>query len=78
VDSIRSFSSAEGASPSRDIEDAPTGMRQELVDAVYRVADATGGQLSADNDLYFVVLQSLGNVAAGNPQAAEGKGSDAI
>jgi hypothetical protein len=42
-------------------------MRQELVDLIYHVADQSGGAISADGHLYFVILQSLGFQAAASP-----------
>ncbi|HEY1656030.1 MAG TPA: hypothetical protein VGF86_13050 [Candidatus Tumulicola sp.] len=64
---IRGFTSGEGRVPvARDVQDAPEGLRQELVDAIYLVADGTTSPLSqqrglsADDDLYFIIEQSLG------------------
>jgi hypothetical protein len=44
-------------------------MRQELVDAIYHVAEETDGRVGADRNLYLIIEQSLGFEAAGNPQA---------
>jgi hypothetical protein len=67
---IRDFSAHEGHVPqTRNVEDAPQPMRQELVDAIYLVTGQTEGRLDADHDLYFTMIQSLGYEAAGNPHA---------
>jgi hypothetical protein len=67
---IRGFSNAEGhVPPVRDVQDAPSRMRPEIVDAIYHVAGQTDGRLDADRDLYLTIVQSLGYDAAGNPQA---------
>ena len=67
---IRDFSVQEGhVPPARNVEDAPQGVRQEFVDAVYLVAAQTEGMLDADRDLYLTIIQCLGYEAAGNPQA---------
>ena len=69
---IRGFSSQLSApAPPRDLEVAPGPMRQELVDAFYYVAGQTGGRLDVDRDLYFIIEQSLGCDAAGNPAAGK-------
>lgn len=73
MDRIRGFSSQEtpvvGA---RDVQEAPDQMRQEFVAALYAVAAETASPFAAqsldvDDDLYFVIEQTLGEVAAGNP-----------
>jgi hypothetical protein len=64
---VRDFSVQEGLIPAvRSVEDAPQAMRQELVDHVYHVLEIGHGRPSAD-DIYFVIIQSLGFYAAGNP-----------
>jgi hypothetical protein len=69
---IRGFSSQLNAPmPARDLEDAPAGMRPELVDAFYYVAGQTNRQLDVDRDLYFIIEQSLGCDAAGSPSAGK-------
>src|ERR1700676_424590 len=67
---VRDFGAREGQLPPlRNIDDqAPKRMRQELVDAIYHVAVETGGRVDADRNLYLIE-QSLGFEAAGNPQA---------
>jgi hypothetical protein len=70
VNWIRGFSNQEiGLPPARNVEDAPFPMRQELLDAIYLVAGQSRGALDGDRDFYFVISQSLGVQASGNPYA---------
>lgn len=55
----------------RSIEDAPDGMRQELVDVIYQSAELGSNRLSVDDDLYLIIEQTLGISAAGNPIAGK-------
>jgi hypothetical protein len=65
---VRNFSQQEGhLPPTRNVEDAPPPMRQELLDAICLVASRTNGRLNPDGDLYFTISQSFGFQAAGNP-----------
>src|ERR1700722_7101040 len=68
---IRSFSSQfEDTTAIRSVDDdAPTGLRQEWVDAVYLVFDRQpGGFSNADErKLYNVISQSLGVQPSGAP-----------
>lgn len=68
---IRDFGAREGhLPPVRNIDNAaPEPMRQELVDVFYLVARQADVRLDADRDLYFIIEQSLGVEAAGNPHA---------
>jgi hypothetical protein len=67
---FRDFAAQHGdIPPVRNVEAAPEPMRQELIDAIYYVANQTGGELNADRDLYFTIIQSLGYEAAGQPHA---------
>jgi hypothetical protein len=63
---IRSFSSQFGESATRSIDnDAPIGLRQELIDLAFHILSDVRG----DNDarLYRVICQSLGAIASGQP-----------
>jgi hypothetical protein len=65
---MRDFSYHEGhLPPARNVEDAPAAMRQELLDAISLVASQTKGRMDVEGDLYFVISQNLGVLAAANP-----------
>ncbi|HUY14055.1 MAG TPA: hypothetical protein VMX16_10575 [Terriglobia bacterium] len=66
----RDFTKQEGPpSPVRNIEDAPQGMRQELIDLAWNIAKLSSGRIDPDGHLYYVIEQSLGFQAAGNPMS---------
>ena len=68
---IRSFSSQfEDTTANRDVDnDAPAGLRQEWVDAVYLVLERQPHGLSKPNEkkLYNIISQSLGIQPSGEP-----------
>jgi len=64
---FRDFSIQEGHIPSgRNLEDAPDGMRQELIDLFFGLAEDNPGAVS-DGRIHRVIGQSLGVGAAGQP-----------
>ena len=64
---IRDFAVNQGHVPEqRDVEGAPEGMRQELIDCIFGVAELNPG-LIAEERLHRVISQSLGIAPAGNP-----------
>jgi hypothetical protein len=67
---IRNFSHPAGMVPtSRTIDNgAPSGLRQELVDALFRAAAESQGRM-VEKDVYEVASQSLGIAVAGGPWA---------
>ncbi|MGH9432927.1 MAG: hypothetical protein ACRD3T_15435 [Terriglobia bacterium] len=67
---IRDFTTQEGPIPPvRNIQDAPPGMGQELIDLAWHVAESSLGRINADDKLYLVIEQSLGFQATGNPMS---------
>jgi len=65
---IRDFNNRERPAPPRNIEDAPQGMRQELVDLFFTlVEDLPQPNLLRQDHLYDVISQTLGVQASGNP-----------
>jgi hypothetical protein len=67
----RTFSNQEGnISATRDVEDAPQPMRQELLDVIYLVAGQSRGRLNGDS-FYLTVSQCLGVDASGRPWSGE-------
>jgi len=67
VNAIRGFSSAGGhVPPNRTVDnEAPAGLRQELVDVIFHVGSLT--DRLTEEHLFRVSCQSLGIQAAGNP-----------
>ena len=63
---IRGFSSQDNIVSTRDLEDAPQAMRQELVDLFFGIAEHNQDEISSEH-LYRVVSQSLGIKTSGNP-----------
>jgi len=69
MDWIRNFSTQEGpALPLRNLEDAPHGLRQELIDHFFGLVERGSGPLSEEG-LHRVICQSLGVKASGQPYA---------
>src|SRR5215213_3133145 len=65
---IRDFNNRERATPLRNVEDAPHGMRQELIDLFFTlVEDLPRPNPLTPDHLYRIISQSLGIQAAGNP-----------
>lgn len=67
---IRRFSNSQGQNPTvRNIDaDAPSGMRQELVDLIFHISEQT--QMGPQpRDICHIACQSLGIQAIGNPAA---------
>lgn len=64
---IRDFGNLEGHEPpARNVEDAPNGMRQELIDLIFGLAEQNPEALLAER-LHRIVGQSLGIGIAGQP-----------
>ncbi len=64
---IRGFSAQEGHTPrTRNLEDAPQPMRQELVDLFFSLAEHNQEEIPPEH-IYRVTCQSLGISAAGVP-----------
>jgi hypothetical protein len=67
VNFIRSFSAGSGDAPrTRDLEDAPRPMRQELVDVFFNLAEHNEDEISPEH-IYRVTCQSLGISSSGMP-----------
>lgn len=64
---IRDFSAQAGPTPeTRNLEDAPQPMRQELIDLFFSLAEHHEDEIPAEH-IYRVTCQSLGNSASGVP-----------
>jgi len=56
--------------PERNVDnDAPQGMRQEVLDVAFSIAEHAGVHGLTPDRLYRVVSQTLGIAASGNPYA---------
>lgn len=70
MSSIRDFTAQQGfVPPLRNVEDAPPGLRQELIDLVWQIGNLDPYRVYPDGHLYYVIEQSLGFQAAGNPMS---------
>jgi hypothetical protein len=71
---LRAFS-ADDNPQSRTLEDAPLGMRQELIDAFYYVAehayDPGHGLMNVDEELYLIVSGVLGVAPSAQPHGGK-------
>lgn len=63
---VRDFTTENQPHPLRDVEDAPPQMRQELVDAIFGIAEQSGGAVLEER-LHRIISQCLGMAPAGNP-----------
>jgi hypothetical protein len=67
VNWVRDFSAhSSGASGARNLEDAPDGMRQELLDLYYLLTEHRSEEVPPEH-LYNVICQSLGIRPSGYP-----------
>lgn len=67
---VRGFTSQLEDSAGRSIDsDAPAGLRQELIDLIWHIGSFTPARVDPDENLYFVIEQSLGFQATGNPMS---------